>query len=317
MAWLTGDVNNGPGVSGVTSSGSNVSNVQNAEQIARDYADELYDRQVEREDYIMGYNSAEAEKSRNWSREMRQTAYQDTVQDMIAAGLNPVLAAKIGATSSSSGVSASYGSSSAASIAGSTFGSVFSSALGLLQTLLTNQSREDQTQAKIQSDEKQTSWKLNTQMSIAQLNSTTKLTATQLNIDADKWQTAIKNINARELERLEWELKRQFEDDYPSNILQAIWPNVQEFIKGFIGDENASVGAAMNAAGEFIYLSAAGLFNDIDSDTMVYITNSFSNAPVEICIDTWKKVVKSGDQQNAKARYKAAMQSKGYQFTNS
>ena len=50
------------------------------------------------------YNSAEA------AAEMRGTAYQDTVKDMIAAGINPILAATNGATSAPSGASASIGS---------------------------------------------------------------------------------------------------------------------------------------------------------------------------------------------------------------
>ena len=53
------------------------------------------------------YNMLEAEKSRNWSRMMRQTAYQDTVKDLQAAGLNPVLAASRGATAAPIGPSAS------------------------------------------------------------------------------------------------------------------------------------------------------------------------------------------------------------------
>lgn len=53
------------------------------------------------------YNSLEAEKSRNWSRMMRQTAYQDTVKDLQAAGLNPILAASRGATAAPTGPAAS------------------------------------------------------------------------------------------------------------------------------------------------------------------------------------------------------------------
>lgn len=53
------------------------------------------------------YNTLEAEKSRDWSRMMRQTAYQDTVKDLQAAGLNPILAASRGATAAPTGPSAS------------------------------------------------------------------------------------------------------------------------------------------------------------------------------------------------------------------
>lgn len=54
-----------------------------------------------------GYNRAEAAAQREWTRMMRQTAYQDTMKDMKAAGLNPILAASRGATASGSGATAS------------------------------------------------------------------------------------------------------------------------------------------------------------------------------------------------------------------
>lgn len=49
------------------------------------------------------YNSTEAALNRKWQREMRQNAYQDTVSDLKAAGLNPILAASRGATDMSGG----------------------------------------------------------------------------------------------------------------------------------------------------------------------------------------------------------------------
>lgn len=55
------------------------------------------------------YNSAEAAAERAFAKEMRGTAYQDTVKDMIAAGINPILAASNGATATPSGASASIG----------------------------------------------------------------------------------------------------------------------------------------------------------------------------------------------------------------
>lgn len=55
------------------------------------------------------YNTAEAAAERAFAKEMRGTAYQDTVKDMIAAGINPILAANNGATATPSGASASIG----------------------------------------------------------------------------------------------------------------------------------------------------------------------------------------------------------------
>lgn len=53
------------------------------------------------------YSSAEALAQRQWASAERETAYQDTVKDLMAAGLNPALAAYNGATQTGSGSSAS------------------------------------------------------------------------------------------------------------------------------------------------------------------------------------------------------------------
>lgn len=56
------------------------------------------------------FNSAEAQKTRNWQEQMSNTAYQRAVNDMKAAGLNPALMyGSGGAESTPSGATASSG----------------------------------------------------------------------------------------------------------------------------------------------------------------------------------------------------------------
>ena len=56
------------------------------------------------------FNSAEAAKNREWQEKMRSTGYQTAVQDLKAAGLNPMLAYSQGPAAMPTGATASSSS---------------------------------------------------------------------------------------------------------------------------------------------------------------------------------------------------------------
>lgn len=104
------------GVAGLAGAGMNMA-YNSAE------ADKAREFQAEREDIAYERNSAEADKARDWQEEQRKTAYQDTVQDMQAAGLNPAamygsFSGASGAYSTNAATSPSPGGAAAASVGG-------------------------------------------------------------------------------------------------------------------------------------------------------------------------------------------------------
>lgn len=58
------------------------------------------------------FNAEQAKLNREWQEKMSNTSYQRAVKDMVAAGINPILAAQNGGASTPSGSSASAGMAS-------------------------------------------------------------------------------------------------------------------------------------------------------------------------------------------------------------
>lgn len=121
MGFL-GDLSGSTSVSGGRSSSAQQANSYSqsysqtdaaaARAFSAEQADLAYKRQKELIRMEQAYNTAEAQKSRDWQTEMANTIYTRSINNMKEAGINPILAASMGLSG------ASVGSGATASISG-------------------------------------------------------------------------------------------------------------------------------------------------------------------------------------------------------
>lgn len=134
-------------VNGFTPSGSASSNAQNSDTASSDalaqYLRDLSQSQAETVRNNMKYNAEqarlarefnakEAQKLRDWQENLSNTSYQRAMKDMLAAGLNPILAFSQGGAGVPSGSSASANAASSNANAGTNIAEI----LGALAKLL-------------------------------------------------------------------------------------------------------------------------------------------------------------------------------------
>lgn len=93
----------------MSSSGFNVSQSQGGTMGTAAAAMEFNREMMEKQ---QAYNAEEAQKNRDWQKMMSDTSYQRAVQDMVKAGINPILAASNGGAAMGSGGQAASGMAS-------------------------------------------------------------------------------------------------------------------------------------------------------------------------------------------------------------
>lgn len=168
----------------LTSAAASVYNTAKSQQ----FAEQQMQFQQASADRAMAFNSAEAQKNRDWQEQMSNTAHQREVKDLIAAGLNPVLSANAGASTPSGATASGYSSSGAS-------GQVDTSYVGAMAQIYSQELARQ------------------TNLDIARINQKTQLETAKLGYDAS---LATANISAATQKYIN-NATLDYQKNYPQN----------------------------------------------------------------------------------------------------
>lgn len=137
----------------------------------------------------MAWSAQEAAKEREWSKNLSDTAHRREVKDLLAAGLNPILAANNGAWSGSGAAGSGYTSSGAMGAGHAGSGSMAQTdfgVTGVFGSLLSNSmsTARDMAVTKLQTDQQR--YNTDIQYAIAKMQAETAIYNNNSNIDANK-----------------------------------------------------------------------------------------------------------------------------------